>query len=80
MKLWNALFKTVAHKANRIIYEKRISKAKRETYEETGHLIQKAKKQHKYINGSAIYNKKLEPKVKKAKDKKDDNDCFLNNL
>lgn len=80
MSLFNALVKTISTKVNNSLYESDIEKSKKRAYVEVGNEIAKAKRSGKYISGRNAYRRKFYEHQKKAKEKKDLRQKFIDNM
>ena len=80
MSLFNALLKTVSTKINNSLYESDIKKCKERAYAEVGDEIEQAKRTGIYISGRKTYRRKYYEQQKKAKEKKDLRQKFIDNM
>lgn len=80
MSLFNALFSTALFKASQDKFNRDKKKAQQTAYDNVGKKMRRAKKNNQYIDGSREYHKEHRKEIKKAKDKKDVRDHFINKL
>lgn len=66
MKFFKALFGSIFELLNDLFLDKNIKKAKKEAYNATGIKIVKAKRQGKFIDGSAEYKRNFNARKNKA--------------
>lgn len=64
MAILIAVIKYTLRKVSEMIHDAQERKAKEKAYAETGKIIKFAKRRHRYVNGSAIYQKKYEKYMK----------------
>lgn len=64
MAILTAAIKYALRKGSEMIHDAQERKAKEKAYSETGQILKKAKRQHRYVNGSLIYKNKYEKSMK----------------
>ena len=80
MSLFSALGKGIARFANDKRAENQRKKAKKIARKKTGKRIKKAKKSHKYINGSKAYRAELRKENRKISKRHKRIDNFISDL